>query len=217
MANVLIAYYSSTGNTYALARAIEEGAQCGGATTRLCKTRELAPDEAIATNEGWGKHIIATQDVPIATNDDLEWADGYAFGTPTRYGTISAQLKQFVDGTGALWFAGALANKAATGFSGAATTHGGHEGTIQDLHKVFSHWDCIIVPPGYTNPIQFDPRNGNPYGVSFTDARGGEVPAAILEAARWQGERLARVASLIADHRSTIAAPATRAKDHVTQ
>ncbi len=200
MANVAVIYYSSTGNTYALAQAIEAGAKAAGAQTKVLKVRELAPDEAISTNEGWGKHLAATQDVPVATNDDLLWADAYAFGTPTRYGTISAQLKQFIDGTGGLWFGGKLANKAATGFSGAASSHGGHEGTIQDLHKVFTHWGCILVPPGYTDAVQFDPMNGNPYGVSLGDT---------LKAARWQGERLARVAAAIVTHRDAIAAPAS--------
>ncbi len=210
MANVAVIYYSSTGNTYELAKAIEAGAQAAGATTRLLKVRELAPDEAIATNDGWGKHLAATQHVPEATNADLEWADAYALGTPTRFGTISAQLKQFIDATGGLWFAGKLANKAATGFTGASSTHGGVEGTVQDLHKVFSHWGCILVPPGYTDAIQFDPANGNPYGVSLADLHGAEVPTAILWAARWQGERLARVADALTMHREAIAAPSTK-------
>ena len=211
MANVAVIYYSSTGNTYELAKAIEAGAQAAGAATRLLKVRELAPDEAIASNDGWGKHIAATQHVPEATNADLEWADAYAFGTPTRFGTISAQLKQFIDATGGLWFAGKLANKAATGFTGASSTHGGVEGTVQDLHKVFTHWGCILVPPGYTDAIQFDPANGNPYGVSLADLHGAEVPTAILCAARWQGERLARVADALTMHREAIAAPSTKA------
>ena len=209
MANVAVIFYSSTGSTYELAKAVESGAQAAGAMTRLLKVRELAPDEAIATNDGWGKHIAATQHIPEATNADLEWADAYAFGTPTRFGTISAQLKQFIDGTGGLWFAGKLANKVATGFTGASSTHGGVEGTVQDLHKVFTHWGCILVPPGYTDAIQFDPANGNPYGTSVSDPRGGEIPAAVLAAARWQGERLARVADAIAMHREAIAAPPT--------
>ena len=210
MANVAVIYYSSTGNTYELAKAIEEGAQIAGAMTRLLKVREFAPEEAIATNEGWGKHIAATQHIPEATNADLEWADAYALGTPTRFGTISAQLKAFIDGSGGLWFAGKLANKAATGFTGAASTHGGQEGTVQDLHKVFTHWGCILVPPGYTDAIQFDPANGNPYGVSLGDPRGSEISGAIFAAARWQGERLARVADAITMHREAIAAPATK-------
>jgi len=206
MANVAVIYYSSTGNTYDLAKALAAGAQAAGATLRVRKVRELAPDEAIATNQGWVAHRKETQDVPEATLDDLEWADALAFGTPTRYGTISAQLKQFLDSTGGLWFAGKLANKVGTGFSGASSMHGGHEVTILDIYKVLAHWGSIIVPLGYTNPIVFDPANGNPYGASAPDPRGGEIPAPVLAAARWQGERLVRMTDAIVAHRVAIAA-----------
>src|ERR1700722_13251091 len=95
MANIAIIYYSSTGNAYKVAQAIEAGAQSTGAEVRLRKVRELAPDEAIASNKGWEQHRVATQHVPEAALADLEWADGFAFGTPTRFGAMSAQLKQF--------------------------------------------------------------------------------------------------------------------------
>lgn len=206
MANVAVIYYSSTGNTYDLAKALVAGAQTAGATVRLLKVRELAPEEAIATNQGWVEHRKETQDVPEATLADLEWADAYAFGTPTRFGTISAQLKQFLDSTGGLWFQGKLANKVATGFSGASGAHGGHEGTIVDLYKVMTHWGAIVVPLGYTNPIVFDAANGNPYGASVQDPRGGAIPEANLAAARWQGERLVRVTDAIVAHRDAISA-----------
>jgi NAD(P)H dehydrogenase (quinone) len=211
MPNVAVIYYSSTGNTYRLATALADGAEAAGATVRLRKVRELAPDEAIATNQGWGAHIAATQHVELATPADMEWADAYALGTPTRFGAISAQLKQFIDALGGLWQGGKLANKAASAFSGAATTHGGHEGTIQSLNNVFAHWGAIVVPPGYTNAVQFDPANGNPYGVSVSDQGGGELPAAVVAAARWQGERLARVANALVAYRDALVAePATR-------
>lgn len=207
MANVAVIYYSSTGNTFDIAKAIVAGAEAAGATVRLRKVRELAPDEAIATNAGWVAHRHETQDVAEATLEDLEWADAYAFGTPTRFGTISAQLKQFLDSTGGLWFQGKLANKTGTGFSGASGAHGGHEGTIQDIYKVLAHWGAIVVPLGYTNPIVFDPANGNPYGTSAMDPRGGEIPAPVLAAANWQGQRLVRVADAIVAHAAAITAP----------
>ncbi|GAC1305173.1 MAG: NAD(P)H:quinone oxidoreductase [Vulcanimicrobiaceae bacterium] len=207
MANVAIIYYSSTGNTYRLARALESGAAATGATVRVRKARELAPDDAIASNPGWVKHRAETQDVPEATLADLEWADALALGTPTRYGTISAQLKQFLDSTGGLWFQGKLANKVGTGFSGASGAHGGHEVTIVDIYKVLAHWGAIVVPLGYTNPIVFDPANGNPYGASAQDAHGGAIPAPVIAAAQWQGERLARIADAIVSGRSAIEAP----------
>src|SRR4051794_28646200 len=100
---VAIIYYSATGTTYALAQGIEEGARQAGAEVRVRKVRELAPDEAIQSNQGWAQHRLETQDVPEATLADLEWADAVIFGTPTRYGLPSAQLKQFLDTTGPLW------------------------------------------------------------------------------------------------------------------
>ncbi len=189
---VAIIYYSATGTTYALARAIEEGAKSAGAEVRVCKVRELAPDEAIASNEGWAAHRLETQDVPEATLDDLEWADALIFGTPTRYGLPTAQLKQFLDTTGPLWATGKLVNKVASSFTSAATAHGGQETTITALNNTFYHWSAIIVGPGYADPIQF--QAGNPYGTSFVSANGTLKPDdTALAAARFQGRRVTEV------------------------
>ena len=123
---VAIIYYSATGTTYQLARAVEQGASEAGADVRFRKVRELAPDEAIASNQGWAAHRLESQHVPEATLDDLAWADAVAFGTPTRYGLPTAQLKQFLDTTGPLWVKGALVNKICSGFTSSGTAHGGH-------------------------------------------------------------------------------------------
>src|ERR1700758_2282902 len=114
---VAIIYYSATGTTYQLARAIEKGASEAGADVRFRKVRELAPDEAIASSQGWAAHRLETQHVLEATLDDLAWADAIIFGTPTRYGLPTAQLKQFLDTTGKLWAEGALVNKTSPSFS----------------------------------------------------------------------------------------------------
>lgn len=196
MTKIAVIYYSAYGHTYQLARAIEEGAKSGGAETRLRKARELAPDEVIATQQAWREHRAATQHVPEADLADLEWADGFAFGTPTRYGLPSAQLKQFIDTTGKLWQRGVLADKAVTSFSGAMTPHGGQESTILALNNVFYHWGAIIVPTGYTDPSIFA-AGGNPYGTSDT-ASDENVGEQVLTAAHYQGARLARFAALIA-------------------
>jgi NAD(P)H dehydrogenase (quinone) len=195
LAKIVVVYYSAYGHTYELAKALEEGAASAGASTRLRKVRELAPDEVIATQKGWLDHRIATQHVAEATLDDLQWADGFAFGTPTRFGLPAAQLKQFIDTTGSLWQKGALADKAATSFSGAMNAHGGQESTILALNNVFYHWGAIIVPLGYTDPSVFA-AGGNPYGTSNT-ASGDLVPDEVLKAAHHQGARLARVADVI--------------------
>ena len=154
--------------------------------------RELAPDEAVASNEGWSAHRLETQNVPEATNDDLEWADAIILGTPTRYGLPSAQLKQFIDGTGPLWGAGKLVNKAGSSFTSVASPHGGHESTLLALNNTFYHWGAILVPPAYADGVQF--ASGTPYGTSFTSNNGALDPDdTALAAARFQGQRVAEV------------------------
>jgi NAD(P)H dehydrogenase (quinone) len=197
MAKIAVIYYSATGNAYNLALAVAGGATAAGAEVRVRKVRELAPEEAIASNKGWGEHRLATQHVEEATLDDLAWADGYAFGTPTRFGVISAQLKQFLDTTGPLWAKGVLANKAVTAFTGASYAHGGQEATLFSIYTVAYHWGAIVVPPGFTDP-SIGKAGGNPYGTSYTDPRGGELPEMVITAARYQGARLARFAAVLA-------------------
>ncbi len=193
-AKTAIIYYSQTGTTYQLAKAIEEGAKNAGAETRLLKVKETAPADVIEKNEGWKKHSEETKDVKTATNDDLEWADAIIFGTPTRYGLPSAQLKNFIDQTGGLWAKGALVNKIGSSFTTAATAHGGQEQTILTLNTPFYHWGMIIVSPGYVEASQFE--SGNPYGASFTSNNGQLDPdETALTAARLQGRRVAEVAA----------------------
>lgn len=195
MAHITIVYYSSTGNTYQMARAVEAGAREAGAEVRLRKVRELAGPEAIATKPAWGAHLEATRDVPEATLDDLEWADGYVFGTPTRFGLPAAQIKQFIDTVGPLWAAGKLQDKAASAFTGAGNMHGGQESTLLALQNAFYHWGSIIVPPGYTD-ASVKAAGGNPYGTSFTAS--APLTAETLAAAHYQGRRVARFAAALA-------------------
>lgn len=196
---IAVVYYSATGHIHQLAKAIAEGAEQEGAEVRLRRVAELAPDAAIAANPAWQAHHDATQDVPVATPDDLVWAEGYAFGTPTRFGNPAAQLKQYIDTLGGQWQSGALANKAATAFTSAMNTHGGNESTILAVENVFHHWGAIIVPPGYTDPSIFA-NGGNPYGTSIASGglENGVVPDGTLGIARYQGARLAKVAGLLA-------------------
>lgn len=195
MPNIAIIYYSAYGHTYELARSLEKGAQSVGADTRLRKVRELAPDEVIASQKGWHDHRVATQHVAEASLEDLEWANGYAFGTPTRFGGPAAQLKQFIDTTGGIWQKGLLANKAVTSFTGAMNQHGGQESTILSLNNVFYHWGSIIVPLGYTDRSVYA-AGGNPYGASNT-ADANDVSEAVLNVAFYQGVRLARIADAL--------------------
>ena len=137
---IAVIYYSATGSVHELALAIAAGAESTGADVRVRRVHELAPAEAIAANAAWHAHHEAVKDaVPEATLDDLVAAEGLAFGTPTRFGNPSAQLKQFIDQTGGLWFEGKLADKTVTTFTSAVNAHGGQESTLLALNNVFYH------------------------------------------------------------------------------
>jgi NAD(P)H dehydrogenase (quinone) len=195
---VAVIYYSSTGTVYALARSIAEGAEKSGAEVRLRKVAELAPDEAIASNPAWAEHAAATQDVPVAASDDVVWADAVIFGSPTRFGNVASQLKQFLDTLGPLWFQGRLADKVYSGFTASSSAHGGQESTLLALYNTVHHFGGIVVAPGYTDPIKF--VDGNPYGTSHVAGQGDiPIPDTTYQAASFQGSRVARItAALIA-------------------
>jgi len=189
--NAAIVYYSATGTVHALAEAAAAGAEKAGAEVRVRKVRELAPATAIEANPAWGQHLRDSADVEEAALADLAWADVVLFGTPTRFGNPSSQLRAFIDSTAPLWLQGELAGKVYSAFTASNTAHGGQESTILALGNTFYHWGGIIVPPGYTDPIQY--RSGNPYGTSHVvgDGPPGDVA---LEAARYQARRAVEVA-----------------------
>jgi NAD(P)H dehydrogenase (quinone) len=176
---IAIIYYSAGGNVHRLAEAMAEGARSMGADVRLRRAGEGYFD---------GRH-----DVPLATLEDLEWAAGYAFGSPARYGLPAGPLKTFLDSTGDLWEEGKLSEKVGTAFTSAENAHGGQESTILALHNVLHHWGSLVVGPGYTDEVILA-AGGNPYGASATL----EPNEAELEAARYSGERLAKFAALTA-------------------
>lgn len=192
--NTAIIYYSSTGNVHALAQAAAEGAEKAGASVRLRKVAELAPPEAISANPAWSQHLEDTADVVGASLDDLVWADAVLFGTPTRFGNPASQLRAFIETTGRLWQAGQLADKVYSAFTASSTAHGGQESTLLTLGNTFHHWGGIIVPPGYTDPIQFE--SGNPYGTSHVAGNGPPGDVA-LQAARHQARRTVSTAAAL--------------------
>jgi NAD(P)H dehydrogenase (quinone) len=199
MARIAVIYYSATGNVHALAGAVAEGAESEGAEVRVRQVEEIASELLISQNQHWGRHRAAVRDMPDATLADLEWADGVAFGTPTRFGNVSAQLKQFMDQAGDLWEEGKLADKVATSFTSSQTAHGGQESTLLALNNTFYHWGMVVVPLGYTVHEVFA-SGGNPYGASYTSGTQlpGHLPEDTLKVARAQGARLARFAAVIA-------------------
>jgi NAD(P)H dehydrogenase (quinone) len=206
-ARIAVIHYSATGAVHRLAQAFVDGAADAGAEVRLRRVAELAPDHVIDAKPQWRAHLDATADIPVATLDDLRWADGYAFGTPTRFGNVCAQLRQFLDTTTAPWQAEELADKPATGFTASYEEHGGQESTLLSLYQTFHHWGSMVLPTGYLNYDVSHTAGGNPYGVSLVESRATREPGyvqAVLEAARHQGARLARTAAALADLRARV-------------
>ena len=192
--NAAIIYYSATGTVHALAQAAAQGAEKAGAHVRLRKVAELASPEAINAKPAWIQHLRDTADVAEASLDDLAWADVVLFGTPTRFGNPASQLRAFIETTTPLWIQGRLAGKVYSSFTASNTTHGGQESTLLALGNTFYHWGGIIVPPGYTDPIQF--RSGNPYGTSHVAGDGPPGDVA-LAAARYQARRAVDTAAAL--------------------
>jgi NAD(P)H dehydrogenase (quinone) len=171
-------------------------AEKAGAEVRLRTVAELAPQTAIDSNPAWKANVAATADIPVATTKDLVWADAVIMGTPTRFGNISSQLKQFIDNLGHAWYKGQLADKVYSAFTSSGTLHGGSEVTLLALTTSFHHFGGIVVAPGYTHPDKF--IDGNPYGTSHHDARGkAPVDDVALTAARIQAERVVKFAGAI--------------------
>lgn len=198
---VAVIYYSSTGNVHELAKAIGEGAEQAGARVRLRRTRELVPPEAIAQNPARQVHAEAAADVPEAALSDLTWADAVVFGSPSHYGSIASQLKQFIDTTGGLWQAGKLADKVYSGFTSSSTHHGGHEIVLASLYNSVHHFGGIVVSPGYTDPVQL--VTGNPYGTSHVSGAGVPVSEDTRAAGRHQGRRVAEITGVLKAGKAT--------------
>ncbi|BFV58297.1 NAD(P)H:quinone oxidoreductase [Kitasatospora sp. CMC57] len=198
MTNVAIIYYSSTGHVHKLAEEAAVAAEKAGAEVRLRKVAELAPADVVAGKQEWADHVEATKHVAEVSLDDLEWADVILFGTPTRFGLPAAQLKQFIDTTGGLWFQGKLVNKVVSSFTSTSTLHGGQESTLLALNNTFYHWGAIIVAPGYSDGIQFAPSNGNPYGTSHVSNNLVGAPNdENLEAIAYQTRRAVQIATAL--------------------
>src|SRR5215470_2491605 len=155
-ASILVAFYSRDGSVEALAKAVSEGAREAGAEVRLRRVPAIVSPAVMAKVPGWegrSKRMLAEYGAP--TPADAEWADGILFGTPTRFGNASAELKAFIDSLGGLWFQGKLNGKAAGAFTSTAGPHGGNEATVISLYIPMAHLGFIIVPNGYTHERSF--------------------------------------------------------------
>jgi len=194
MPNLSVIYYSATGTVHTMAERLAQAGEKAGAEVRLRQVPELAPAEAIASNAAWSQHFDQTKSEPMATPDDVVWADAVLFGTPTRYGNVASQLKQFLDTLGPQWSQGQLADKVYAGFTATMTAHGGQESTLLALYNTVYHFGGIVVAPGYTDPLKF--ADGNPYGVSHVT--GGSNDAPLTEAEYAALDHLAQRVVMIA-------------------
>ena len=165
MTKLAVIYYSATGHGTTMARRIEATATAAGAEVRLRHIAETHDPASFAENPAWTANYQATNDLPAATGDDIVWADAVIFGSPTRFGSVAAQFRTFVDSLGGLWSQGMLSDKVYAAFTSSQTLHGGQETTLLTLYVTLMHFGGIIVPPGYTDALKF--VDGNPYGVSL--------------------------------------------------
>ena len=198
MTNVKLAviFYSMGGTNYQLAKWAEEGAKELGAEVKVLKVQELAPDSIIEKNEVWKNTVEATKNVPIATRDDIEWADAVIFSVPTRFGNMPSQMKQFLDIQGGLWATGKTVNKVVSAMTSAQNPHGGQEATLLSLYTSMMHWGAIIAAPGYTDPVLFG-AGGNPYGTSVTVGQDGKMIDDVQAAVKHQAKRTVTVAEWV--------------------
>lgn len=197
MSKVLVLYYSAYGHIETMANAEAAGVREAGTEAVIKRVPELVPEQ-VARNSGYKMN----QPAPIATIDELPAYDAIIFGTPTRFGNMTAQMKNFLDQAGALWASGALVGKVASVFTSSATQHGGQESTILTFHPVLLHLGMVIVglPYAFQGQMGVSEVMGNsPYGAStIAGGDGSRQPSKIeLEGARYQGRHVAGIANRI--------------------
>jgi len=198
MTKVLVLYYSSWGHIEQMAYAAAEGAREAGAEVAVKRVPELVPAEIAQA-----AHYKTDQNAPIATVEELPDYDAIIIGTPTRYGTMTAQMKNFLDQTGGLWAQGKLIGKVGSVFTSTATQHGGQEATILTTLPVLLHHGMVVVglPYSFQGQMGVDQiRGGSPYGASTVAAGdGSRQPSEIdLDGARFQGKHVAQIAAKLA-------------------
>ena len=195
MSKVLVLYYSSYGHIESMAEAVAEGARSvAGTTVDIKRVPELVPEEVAAA-----AHIKVNQAAPIAMPDELAHYDAIIFGTPTRFGNMAAQMRNFLDQTGGLWFANALVGKVGSVFCSTASQHGGQETTITSFHTTLLHHGMVIVGLPYTfkgNSEMGEISGGSPYGATTLAGNdGSRMPSENeLAGARFQGNHVAQIA-----------------------
>lgn len=200
---VQVVFYSSHGHIFKMAEAVASGArEVDGVDAILLQVPELVPDEALEKS-GAKAARQAFAHVPVATVDQLPEADAIIFGTPTRFGNMCAQMRNFLDQTGGLWVKGALIGKVGSVFTSTATQHGGQETTLTSFHTTLLHQGMVIVGMPYSEARQMsmdEITGGSPYGAStITGGDGSRMPSENeLAMARFQGRHVAEIAKKLA-------------------
>jgi NAD(P)H dehydrogenase (quinone) len=199
----LILFYSTYGHVYRMAEAVAEGARrVPGNEVILRRVPETLPEEVLV-KMGALDAQKAFAEVPVVALEELEAADAILFGTPTRFGNMAGQMRQFLDSTGGLWAKGALVGKVGGVFAGSATQHGGQESTILSFHTTLLHHGMVIVglPYAFAGQTRIDEiTGGSPYGAStIAGGQGQRLPSENeLAGARFQGEHTAKIAARLA-------------------
>ena len=198
MTKLAVIYYSATGHGTSMAKRVATSAEAAGAEVRVRHVAETRDPASFAENPAWTANYQATRDLPPATGDDIAWADAVIFGSPTRFGSVASQLRDFLDSLGGMWSQGKLADKVYAGFTSSNTMHGGQETTLLTLYVTLMHFGGIIVPPGYTEPLKF--VDGNPYGASLVASHDniGEFDEATTNALDHLARRVVSVADQLA-------------------
>jgi NAD(P)H dehydrogenase (quinone) len=197
---ILINYYSMYGHVHKMAKAIAEGVkEIDGAEAVMRRVPETLPEEVLK-KMGAVEAQQSMSNIPICTVEDLASADAIIFGTPTRFGNMCGQMRQFLDATGQLWAKGALVGKVGSVFTSSATQHGGQESTLLSFHITLLHHGFVVVGLPYTFQGQMridEITGGSPYGASTIAGGAGErMPSENeLNAARFQGKHVATIAS----------------------
>lgn len=200
---VLVVYYSMYGHVHQMAQAIAEGAkEVSGAQVEMRRVPETLPDEVLS-KMGALEAQKSFSGVPICSVEELPAADAVLFGTPTRFGNMCGQMRQFLDATGQLWAKGALVGKVGSVFASSATQHGGQESTILSFHTTLLHHGMIVVglPYAFQGQMRIDEiTGGSPYGSStIAGGKGERMPSENeLAAARFQGKHVAEIATKLA-------------------
>lgn len=189
-----IIYYSTYGSNVQLAKWAEEEALKLGAEVRVRQIQELAPQAVIESQPAWKANQDATKDIPVASSDDITWADAVLFSVPSRFGNVPSQFKQFIDIQGGIWATGKTVNKVVSAMSSAQNPHGGQEATLLSLYTSMYHWGAIVVTPGYTD-ASVGLAGGNPYGTSVTIGQDGKMIENVRPAVEHQVRRLLDIAS----------------------